>query len=493
MTRSSRWSFASGNRSAASSGDGRTAATVALGLPLAATALGLALVRDLDRHLGWTLTLLGAAFVWQAVAVRRLERLGESSGSGTRRGSIRGVMLVAVLLRLPLLTLPPALSDDALRYLWDGRVAAAGENPYRLAPEAEELAGLREELWRRLPHREVPTVYPPLALGLFSIAARSPAPLAVLKLALTAADLAACALLLGLARRHGVPEARAAWYAWSPLVALETAGMAHVDVLGVAAAVAAVALIVRGRSAGGAALAAAAGVLAKLAPLAALPMWARRSGRPTVFAGVALGTVALALAPVVVASGGVPPGLVVYGVTWEYNGPLYEPLWRAIGAAGLDGAAKGLVARVEGWSGAHRALDRLYPFLYPQLLAKLLLAAGAAAAVVRSIRARDPVAGTRDLFGALLLCSATVYPWYVLWVLPFAALTAAPAWLLLAALAPLAYLPQHAPPQAGIELFPWIWLAIWGPFAIVLTGSALHARRRADRGDDDEEDDEGGA
>ncbi len=446
-----------------------------LGLPLAAAALALALVRDLDRHPGWTLAILAAAFAWQAVAVLRLERSG-----GTVRGIGRGVLAAALLLRLPLLTLPPSLSDDAPRYLWDGRVAAAGENPYRLAPEAEELASLRDEGWRRLPHRDVPTIYPPLALGLFSIAARSPAPLAALKLALFAADLLACALLLRLARRRGVPEARAAWYAWSPLVALETAGMAHVDALGVAAAVGAVALIaarpaVRGAGsrAAAAALAAAAGVLAKLAPLAAVPMWARGSGRPALFAAVALGTVAVALAPVVAATGGVPPGLVAYGVSWEFNGPIYEPLRRAIGAAGLDAAAKDLLARIEDWSGYHRAFDGVYPLLYPQLLAKLLLAAGAAAAVVRSLSARDPVAGTRDLFGALLLCSATVYPWYVLWVLPFAALTAARAWLLLAALVPLAYLAPHA----GVEYFPWIWLAIWGPFAVVLAVSALRGRR----------------
>lgn len=452
-----------------------------LGLPLAAAALALALLRDLDRRPGWALAILAAAFAWQAVAVRRLERSGGAVRNPALHGIGRGVMVAAILVRLPLLTLPPSLSDDALRYLWDGRVAAAGENPYRLAPAAEELAGLRDERWRRLPHRDVPTVYPPLALGLFSIAARSPAPLAALKLALTAADLFACALLLGLARRRGVPEARAAWYAWSPLVALETAGMAHVDALGVAAAVAAVALIgarngVRGAASrvAAAALAAAAGVLVKLAPIAAVPMWARGGGRPALFAAVALGTVAVALAPVVAATGGVPPGLVAYGVSWEFNGPIFEPLWRAIGAAGLDAAAKDLVARIEEWSGAHRALDWLYPLLYPQLIAKLLLAASAAAAVVRSLSARDPVAGTRDLFGALLLCSATVYPWYVLWVLPFAALTAARAWLLLAALSPLAYLARHP----GVAPFPGIWLAIWGPFAVVLAVSALRARRR---------------
>ena len=55
-----------------------------------------------------------------------------------------------------------------------------------------------------------------------------------------AADLAACALLLALARRLELPLARTVWYAWNPLVAIELSGMAHVDALGVAACLATV-------------------------------------------------------------------------------------------------------------------------------------------------------------------------------------------------------------------------------------------------------------
>lgn len=438
-----------------------------------AVGAGLAAVGDLEGDPGWTLSLLAAGFLWQAVAVIGLEISGRRAG-GSGLGAVLGpVLLVALLVRLPLLALPPSLSDDSLRYLWDGRVAAVGENPWRLAPDDPELEPLRDERWRRLPHRDVATVYPPLAVGLFSIAAAAPRPVLTLKAALTGADLAACALLLVLARRRGVPEARAAWYAWSPLAALETAGMGHVDALGVAAAVAAVAALSGRRLAAGgratarsvnAALAAAAGVLAKLMPLAALPMWARQSGRPGRFAAVALAVVALGLGPVALASGGVPPGLLTYGVAWEFNGPLHEPLQRAIDGLDLDRAAHATLDAAKRWTDLHAPFNLLYPWLYPELMAKLLLAAVAVAVVAGSLRARDPVAGSRDLFGALLLCSATVYPWYALWVLPFAALTRAVPWLALAALLPLAYLPRMVP---GVELFPWVWLAIWGPFALL--------------------------
>ncbi len=391
----------------------------------------LVLVGDLARHVPLTLCLLGTAFLWLAFAARRLER----SASG------KTILLGALLLRIPLLALPLTLSDDALRYLWDGRVALAGFNPYALPPSDPALAPLREDLgglWKRLPHAEVPTVYPPLAVAAFSIASRLPLPILAWKTLATAADLATCFLLLELARRRGIPEGRTAWYAWSPLVALEVAGMGHVDALGVAATVgAALALTARKElSAMTAGTWAAAGVLAKLVPAAALPMWARQSGRPLRLLGTAAVLVAAAVLPVVAATGGVPPGLVTYGVSWEFNGPVYEPLWRLIDAAGIAPFLSRTLAALERRTEMWYAWDWIYPYLYPQFLAKLLLAAGMGLAVLLSLRETDTVAGTRRLFGTLLLLSATVYPWYLLWVLPWAALTRHPAWLTLSGLIP---------------------------------------------------------
>ncbi len=378
----------------------------------------------------------------------------------------------ALLLRLPLLPLPPTLSDDVLRYLWDGRVAAAGRNPYLLPPAAPELTPLRDDLWRRLPHRQIPTVYPPLAVAAFSIAARLPFPILSWKLLVTAADLAACALLLRLARQLGLPVGRTIWYAWNPLVALEVAGHGHVDVLGVAAALAVVSILLARRVPWGdgpprwtalAGIAAACGILAKLAPAAALPMWGRQSGRPKLFWLCALGLTATAILPVVVATGGAPPGLVTYGITWDWNGPLFEPLWRLLAAAGVPGRLKAALDAYKAWRQDWYRFNGIYPYLYPQLLAKIVLAAVSLAAVARSWREKDPVGGSGRLFGTLLLASATVYPWYLLWVLPWAALTRHPAWLALSGLVMLSYLGAIF----GIPLWPGLWLAIWGPFYVL--------------------------
>lgn len=418
--------------------------------------MGLLLTFDLAHHLAATLALAGAAFLALLFAAPRMEALRAPAG--------RAILLGALLLRLPLLPLPPTLSGDVDRYLWDGKVAAAGRNPYALAPSAGELIPLRDEAWRRLPHKQVPTVYPPLSLAAFSISSRLPFPRLAWKLMATAADLGICWLLLALARRLGLPEGRTVWYAWNPLVCLEVAGMGHVDALGVAAVAGTVLFLLAPRRRGAAATLAAAGVLAKLAPLAALPMWARQSGRAGRFLFMSLALVAVAGLPVLAATSGVPPGLVTYGISWEFNGPLFEPLWRLLAAAGAAPALARGLDRVKELTGIYQGLNPLYPYIYPQLLAKLLLAAGMGAAVVLSLRERDPLAGTGRLFGRLLLCSATVYPWYVLWVLPWAALRRDRAWLALSGLVLLSYLPQ----LLGVPLMPWIYLAIWGPFAVLL-------------------------
>jgi len=456
--------------------------------------LGLLLVFDLSARLLPSLSLLGlgfAALVW--VSCRH----------GHRPPSAACILLVAGVLRALLLPLPSTLSDDLLRYVWDGRVTTAGFNPYEVAPEDETLASLRDDLWEQMPHKEVPTVYPPLALGLFSIAAWLPTPLLALKILLSLADLLTCFLLLKLAGRWRLPRVHTVWYAWNPLVVLEVAGMGHVDAVGVAFVAATLLALSRSgpgergqqeRRGGQRALAAtaaagaaaAAGALAKLAPLAAMPYWALRSRRPVVFTAVAGGLLLVVGLPVLISLGGAPPGLVTYGVEWEFNGPLYEPLWRALDLLRADVGAKALLDAYKEATEEWTRWNWIFPYLYPQFLAKLLLAAGAVLVVGRSVldglrRAPDArpglgdlgpgggpgvdlVTGTGRLLGTLLLLSATFYPWYLLWVLPWAALARHPAWRVLSGTILLSYVPQFT----NLELFPWLFLLIWLPFWGVL-------------------------
>ena len=128
--------------------------------------------------------------------------------------------------------------------------------------------------------------------------------------------------------------------------------------------------------------------------------------------------------------------------------------------AGLD--------QLKNLTGLHDFWNMFYPFNYPQLEAKILLGLAFLPVIWRIWADPEPARGTGRVFAALLIFSATVYPWYLLWVLPWAALARHRAWLALSALTTLSYLPQHL---EGVELFPWVYCAIWIPFFFMLTRS----------------------
>jgi hypothetical protein len=85
------------------------------------------------------------------------------------RAPIWFVVLLTIPVQLPQLFFQPRTSDDAYRYIWDGRVLLAGVDPYRFVPLNSALAGLRDPLL--FPEGEpplinrpgVPTIYPPIA------------------------------------------------------------------------------------------------------------------------------------------------------------------------------------------------------------------------------------------------------------------------------------------------------------------------------------------
>src|SRR5205807_6591070 len=136
------------------------------GLLLAGAAGGLAAQFDRDLPTFIIVALVQGA-VWAAAAALVLR-------GRDRRPALALILGTAVLLRLIALAAPVFLSDDINRYIWDGRVQAAGINPYRYVPTAPELEPLRDPLIFPNINRNnyAPTIYPPLAQMLFLAATR---------------------------------------------------------------------------------------------------------------------------------------------------------------------------------------------------------------------------------------------------------------------------------------------------------------------------------
>src|SRR5262245_15380792 len=95
--------------------------------------------------------------------------------------ALASILLVALAMRLLLLPGTP-VSTDVFRYVWDGRVQAAGINPYLYVPADAALASLRDQAIYPYLNRAdyAPTIYPPTAQIVFHLITRiSEAPLAM--------------------------------------------------------------------------------------------------------------------------------------------------------------------------------------------------------------------------------------------------------------------------------------------------------------------------
>ena len=146
------------------------------------------------------------------------------------------VLGLGIALRAYALLFEPFLSSDIYRYVWDGRVQAAGINPYRYFPAHDALAFLRDGTI--FPHINradfAVTIYPPVAQFFFLIVTRVSESVTMMRLALLGCESLTVALIMLLLRRMERPLTRVVAYFWHPLPLWEIANSGHVDALMVA-------------------------------------------------------------------------------------------------------------------------------------------------------------------------------------------------------------------------------------------------------------------
>ena len=198
-------------------------------------------------------------------------------GGGFSRRVLVMILAVAALMRLVVVLAPPYLSNDIYRYVWDGRVQAAGINPYRYVPVDPHLAPLRDrDIFPNINRSTYArTIYPPAAEALFFAITRVSASLTGMKASMVVLEIGAIVVLLHLLRLDALPRERILLYAWHPLTLWEFAGSGHID----AAIVALVALALWARRRDAAwltGLALGGAVLVKLFPIVLFPALYRR-------------------------------------------------------------------------------------------------------------------------------------------------------------------------------------------------------------------------
>ena len=293
-------------------------------------------------------------------------------------------LVMAVVWHIELLRVPSEADDDIYRYVWDGRLQRLGYNPYLVIPSDPAVQGLHTPETRKLNNPDLPSPYPPGAQIVFRSVTAIHESAFALKVAFVICDLAIALILLDVLRYSRKGGHLVLAFAWNPLLAIEVAGSGHIDIVGaLLLLISAAALMRRWRVT--AALAFGLAVAVKFLPIILLPVywrWIRIRD-----AALAAAVVGLLYVPFL-NHGQLPIGsLGTYVQSWRFNGPVFA------------------------------LLDRVAS---PRLLAGLAVLVGLTTATW--LRSRAPQ-WSSDLFAwpmvASLLFAPAVFPWYLLWLMPF--------------------------------------------------------------------------
>jgi hypothetical protein len=329
--------------------------------------------------------------------------------------TLKLILLFAVVFRVALLLTTPNLSDDVYRYVWDGKIQAAGINPYRYVPEDEALAHLRDDqISPHINRRDYArTIYPPGAqmifLGVYSLFGES---VLGMKFVLVMFDLLTIAGLLLILNRLTIDPNRVIVYAWHPLVAWEVAHSGHIDAAAVALLVIALLFNLRERRFLSGCLLGLA-TLVKFYPALLFPVLYKKW------------------------DGKLPVGLVVTVILG------YLP-YLSVGA-GVFGFLPDYLQEEDFQSGkrffpleAIRLLVSVPTSVYVLLVA-LILGLLAWRLIMKKLTEEEQLLGGRRLIGTILLLATPHYPWYFVWLIPFLCVRPSLAWLYMASASPLLY------------------------------------------------------
>ena len=367
-------------------------------------------------------------------------------------------LALAALWRIPFLMTPPGPDDDIHRYLWDGRVQRLGYNPYSVIPADPALAGLHTPETRELNNPEVPSPYPAGAQLFFRAVTAIHESIFAFKIAFVICDFAIVLVLVNVLRRSGQGEHWVLAYAWHPLIAANVAGSGHIDILG------ALLLLVSAAALGRhwrmmAAIAFALAVAVKFLPIVLTPLyWRRVRVRDALLAALIFGVLYVPF----LEHGRIPIGsLSTYVHSFRFNDPVFATLERVaspevgVGLAVLVGFLTAVWMRRNSTTGVETA----------------------ASAVQRAPSSSDPFAWP---IAASLLCAPVVYPWYLLWLLPFLrSASALPIMVWTVSIIPTYYV-WHLRTLGRPWIVPgWIMLLEYGSVAMAAAIIGFHRVRRA--------------
>ena len=358
-----------------------------------------------EMPFGRFFVLYSSAFIIYLAVILKVSRIPSNNKN------IFILIFSAIMFRMILLPGVPVHENDIYRYIWDGKAAITGINPYQypqiqasikptsqsLQVDFERLKSLRDEdpeSYRRISFKDISTIYPPLAQAAFAFAAlMAPGSILFLKTMFVLFDTGVILLLFLMLKSMKQNPLYTVIYAWNPLVLKEFANSGHYDSLALLCVIWGAYMMIREKwTFSGAALGL--GVIAKFYPLIFIPFFLIKREYRAFFFSI-----------IIVCAGYLPfflwgqadytsifSGLKTYAQEWVNNGFIYSLIIMPA------------------------SLFSLNPAIIAKIICLLLYAA------IWILIFFDTMPVLKKMFCAvtmLFLLSPVGFPWYFCWVIPF--------------------------------------------------------------------------
>ncbi|MBK5277804.1 MAG: hypothetical protein JJE09_02965 [Bacteroidia bacterium] len=194
---------------------------------------------------------------------------------------------VSIGFRASLLLALPNLSDDFYRFIWDGRLLAAGYHPFAELPRyyienKANIPGINNELFKLLNSPDYFTIYPPVNQFVFWLSAKiSPQSIlgsvVVIRSLIIAAEVGSLLMIRKILKHYDLPAKNVLLYALNPLIILELTGNLHFEAFMIFFLLASFLFLIKGKL-WGSALNFGLAICSKLIPIIFLPLLLTRLG-----------------------------------------------------------------------------------------------------------------------------------------------------------------------------------------------------------------------
>ena len=373
-------------------------------------------------------------------------------------------IIFGVIFRLTMLFTTPTLSDDIYRYVWDGKVASQGINPYQYPPEAEELKPVRDQsIYPHVNHKEISTIYPPVSQLVFWGLFKLDPSLLAFKAAFFGLDLLTIAILILVLKNLGLNSKRVLLYVWNPLIIVEISGSGHADIIGIFLLTLSLWFLTR-KQLLWSNFTLVLSFLTKFIAIFLLPFitLTKKENKSVLLLFFVIFTTLLYL-PYADAGEKLFSGLLIYTAKWRFNDAIFSLIFSAVTKFWTQNTDSAL-----------EVSKRIIGVIFVSLIVYFIYR------FKKDFEKEGNVWIFKlglIFFGGFFLLSPTAHPWYLCWLLPFLVVVPNRAWLLLTGLAGLSYWILIDSSKTGIwQETSWVKWVEYSPFYLLLVFDGIRNR-----------------